>query len=121
MKKLCFLVGRQDSLFKQLVAGLLRDLAENLNIFESNTADFEDLLNEISKMKPHLILLDDASPFSKESFLVGLLINRPNLPVIVLSENSNEMHIVRRETVLLKSSNDLIKAIDQFQPEASGG
>ena len=115
MEKCCFLVGQKDSLFKQLVASLLSDLAINLKLDESQSTGFEDLLNEISEAEPNLILLDEASPFSGDSYLIQLLINVPNIPVIVISEVSNEMHILHRESVILSSSSDLIKTIDQIQ------
>lgn len=122
MEKCCFLVGQKDSLFKQLVASLLSDLAINLKLDESQSTGFEDLLNEISEAEPNLILLEEASPFSGDSYLIQLLINVPNIPVIVISEASNEMHILRRESVILSSSSDLIKTIDQIQiqPETLG-
>lgn len=122
MEKCCFLVGQKDSLFKQLVASLLSDLAINLKLAESRSTGFEDLLNEISVAEPNLILLEEASPFSGDSYLIQLLINVPNIPVIIISEASNEMHILRRESVILSSSSDLIKTIDQIQiqPETLG-
>ena len=122
MEKCCFLVGQKDSLFKQLVASLLSDLAINLKLAESRSTGFEDLLNEISVAEPNLILLEEASPFSGDSYLIQILINVPNIPVIVISEASNEMHILRRESVILSSSSDLIKTIDQIQiqPETLG-
>ena len=115
MEKCCFLVGQKDSLFKQLVASLLSDLATNLKLNESQSTGLEGLLNEISEAEPNLILLDEASPFSGDSYLIQLLINVPNIPVIVISEVSNEMHILHRESVILNSSSDLIKTIDQIQ------
>ena len=115
MEKCCFLVGQKDSLFKLLVASLLSDLATNLKLNESRSTGLEGLLNEISEAEPNLILLDEASPFSGDSYLIQLLINVPNIPVIVISEVSNEMHILHRESVILNSSSDLIKTIDQIQ------
>ena len=111
MKKRCFLAGRSDSLFKNLIATLLNDLIDDIDLHESHSEDLEGLLNEISETEPTLILLDDSSPFSGESPLVRILIHKPNLPVIVISENSNFMHIVRRETKIVSSSSDLVKAL----------
>jgi DNA-binding NtrC family response regulator len=112
MKKRCFLAGRKDSLFKNLMANLLSDLIDDLDLQESHADDMEGLLNEISETEPAFILLDDSSPFSGESPLVRILIHRPNLPVIVISEDSNLMHIVHRETRIINSSNDLVKAVN---------
>jgi len=112
LEKHCLLTGRRhNSLFRQLVASLLQDLT-NVTLHESRAADFTGFLNEVSDIQPDLILLDDSSPFSEDSLLTRLLINEPALPVIVISENSNVMHIVRRERVMLHSSDDLVRAID---------
>ena len=112
MKKRCFLAGRNNSLFKNLVATLLNDLLKDLDLHESQADDLEGLLNEISETDPTLILLDDSSPFSSDSPLIRILMHKPNLPVIVISENSNFMHIVRRETQIINSSSDLVKAVN---------
>jgi len=122
LEKLCFLAGRKDSLFKQLVASLLNDLADNLKLYVSKAVDIEVLINEVAEVEPDMILLEDPSPFSKDSLLIRLLIERPNLPVIVISGDSNVMHIVRKETMLLNSSSDLIKTINliEVQPEKLG-
>jgi DNA-binding NtrC family response regulator len=112
MKKRCFLAGRKDSLFKNLVATLLNDLIKDLDLHESQSEDLEGLLNEISKTDPTLILLDESSSFSDEFPLVSILMHKPGLPVIVISENSNFMHIVRRETQVINSSSDLVKAVN---------
>ena len=112
MKKRCFLAGRNDSLFKNLVATLLNDLIKDLDLHESQAEDMEGLLNEISETEPTLVLLDDSSPFSGESPLIRILMHRPGLPIIVISENSNVMHIVRKETQIINSSSDLVKAVN---------
>ena len=112
MKKRCFLAGRNDSLFKNLVATLLNDLIKDLDLHESQAEDLEGLLNEISEAKTALILLDDSFPFSDESPLVRILIHSPNLPVIVISEEANLMHIVHRETRTINSSSDLVQAVN---------
>jgi len=111
LEKRCFLVGRTDSLFKQLVASLLVDLTDEFELCENNAVDPVELLDEIKDARPDMILLEELSPFSEDSMLTHLLINIPNVPVIVISEDSNFMHIVRRETRQLTSSNDLIETL----------
>lgn len=114
LKKRCFFLGRRDSLFRQLVASLLVDLTVNLDLYESDADSTGDLLEEVAEVEPHLILLEEASPFSEDSFLVRLLIAQPGVPVIVIGEESNYMYIIRLETKLLSSSDDLIKAIERI-------
>ncbi len=96
-------------------------MMDNLDVQENQTTDFESLLDEIQTVKPHLILLEEASPFSENSILSRLLVKAPDLPLIVISEDSNEMHVVRWNTRLLSSSRDLIETLNvtldqQFNP-----
>jgi len=93
------------------VASLLVDLTDKLQLFESQTFDSKNLVNEIKEARPDLILLEESAPFSNKSLLIHLLTHVPDLPVIVISEDSNTMHIIRRETRSLGSSNDLIEMI----------
>ena len=115
MEKHCFLASARNSLFKQLVASLLIDLTDDLKLHESKAIEVRALLDEIAEVKPDMVLLDETSPFVENSLLVLLLITNPGLPVIVINEDSNLMHIVRRETQILSSSNDLIEAINLIQ------
>jgi len=112
MKKRCFIAGRKDTLFKNLVASLLNGRIDDMDVQESQADDFDGLLVEISEADPTLIMLDDSYPFSKDSFLVQILLHRPDLPVIVISEDSNLMHIVRKETKIIDSSKDLFNVVN---------
>ena len=49
VNKRCFLVGRKDSLFKQLVASLLVDMMDDLDLYENKAVEFDALLEEIRK------------------------------------------------------------------------
>jgi hypothetical protein len=94
------------------VASLLVDMTDNLDLLENKTVDFDGLLKEIREANPDMILLEEVSPFTQNSLLIRILVNIPDLPVIVISEDSNIMHIVRCDTRLLSSSRDLIDTIN---------
>lgn len=112
MEKLCFLAGRKDSLFKQLVASLLMDATDHLELYENKSGEVAELLNEIKEAKPDMIVLEDSAPFAENSLLIRILIHVPEVPMIVISEDSNLIHVVRCQTRLLGSSNDLIETIN---------
>jgi len=112
MKKLCFIAGEKDTLFKTLIANLLNGRIDDMDVQESQADDFDGLLAEITEADPTLILLDDSFPFSKDSFLIRILLHKPELPVVVISEDSNLMHLVRKETKTINSSNDLVNVVN---------
>lgn len=112
MEKRCFLAGRKESLFKQLVASLLRDATDDLELYENKSVEFGEMLSEIKESKPDMIILEESEPFTENSLLTRILIQIPEVPMIVISEDSNLIHIVRCQARLLSSSNDLIETIN---------
>lgn len=108
----CFLVGRKDSLFRQLVASLLVDMIDNLDLHANTTIDFKVMLDEIRNANPNMVLLEETSPFSENSLTIRLLDSLPGLPLIVISEDSNLIRIIHSETRILGSSRDLIETMN---------
>ncbi len=94
-------------------------MADDLDLYENKTFDFDSLLDEIREAKPDMILLEEEAPFLENSLMIHLLTNVPNLPVIVISEDSNQMHVIRCRTRLLSSSRDLIEVINLIKAEPS--
>ncbi len=93
------------------MSSLLLSMTDDIALFESTTHDLEGFLKEVSHAEPDLILLEESSPFSAEALLVRVLIAKPGTPVIVISQENNWIHVVRRQTVRLRSANDLIDAM----------
>lgn len=87
-------------------------MMDNLELHENTTADFKDLLDEIRNAKPDLVLLEEISPFTENSLTIRLLDSLPNLPLIVISEDSNLIRIFHSETRTLSSSRDLIETLN---------
>ena len=91
---------------------LLNDTNHSLIVYESQAVDFEEMLNEVTRNEPDVILLDESFPLSTTSTLICLLTAKPALPVIVIGEDDNLMHIIHHETVRIHSPMDLINAIN---------
>lgn len=91
----------------------------NLDLHENTTTDFKDTLGEIRDAKPDLVLLEEMSPFSQNSLTIRLLNSLPNLPLIVISEDSNLIRIFHSETRMLSSSRDLIETLNSMLDQKS--
>ncbi len=112
VEKRCFLAVRHNTLLKQAIKSLLMDMADNLEVLESKAIDSEELLKEVSITNPDILLLEEASLVSRDSLMTCLFIARPGLPIFVISEDDNTLHIVRCETIQLSSSTDFLNAIN---------
>ena len=96
----------------QLISNLLIDTANDMEFFLGEANTLEALQTEISEVQPHMVLLEESSQFSGESFLVHLLLANPNLPVVVICQDVNLIHVVHRETRHVTSPLDLIQTIN---------
>ena len=101
----------RNILFKEVMLSLLVDMSVPLEIFDSTASDVNGLLEEISHINPDMILLEETSPLSKGSCLFDVLAIRPGCPVVVVSQEHNQVHIVKWQTVQLNSASDLINTI----------
>lgn len=90
----------------------MRDATDELELYENKSVEFGEMLSEIKESKPDMIILEESEPFTENSLLTRILIRFPEVPLIVISEDSNLIHIVRCQARLLSSSNDLIETIN---------
>jgi len=107
----CFLLVFKDVLFKQIILSLISEMKGNIQIFESDARDVDDLLDEISKLKPDSLMIEEASPLSAASCLVHLLKVLDGRPIIVISQEHNLLHVVHWQTVQVERANDLLEFI----------
>jgi hypothetical protein len=112
MKKPCVLIMRRDSLWSRVLEGpgIRPDLEIKLVIGETTTV--QDLLKEIYLYDVDLVLISESMPPAQKENLAELLMVCPKLRVIVASEDSNWVHIFRKEDVLLGHLNDLLDLIN---------
>ena len=90
---------------------LFIDAADQFEIFESTAHDAEGLLQEVSRVNPDLILLEESAPLSAQLRLCQVLTVKPYRPVIMISQEHNWMHVIHRKSVQLNSASDLIDAL----------
>lgn len=81
----------------------------------SAAKDFQALVMDISELDPDYVLFEESTPLTSKSMLVDLLTICPGLRVIVISENSNWLHIYHKRNMLLTSPEDLLTALSSDQ------
>jgi DNA-binding NarL/FixJ family response regulator len=100
-----------DSLLKRALVSILQDSSAEISVCFSQANDLFDLLAEISKIQPDVVLLAESMPLSKNEALTGITAAFPELRLIVVSEESNWLHIFHGEDMLLTSLPDFLKVI----------
>ena len=107
----CVLAITKDSVLSIALTNLINASDIGLIVIGSIAQTLEELVEEINSQKADVILLEKSSPFAREKALTKLLMWYPRLLVIIVNEESNWLHIYRREDILMTSAADLISAI----------
>jgi chemotaxis response regulator CheB len=111
MIMICLLAVGQHSLMNQaLVAALLSSNPEH-EVVTSNAEDLDALVNEISELKPNVVVLGEAIPLAAMDSLAHVLISLPELRVIVVSQDTNWVHVFNKREQLLTRQSDLLDIV----------
>jgi hypothetical protein len=106
----CVLVLKSDVMLKRAVLSLM-DLEKHLEIVISEAADIKKLAKDVSKINPNVILLSESQPLAAKETVTQLLINHPKIRIVIVSVNSNWLHIYDKEDKLLTKLEDLLTVI----------
>jgi hypothetical protein len=107
----CVLALKEDSLIRLTLINIISASEQGLTLIDSRAEDLAGLVGEIRRYGKDTILLVTSSAFSGEDALIELLLFNPKLSVIVINEDSNWLHIFRRNDRWLTSPTDLLDAI----------
>lgn len=107
----CVLVMHTDVLLKRAFASLLT-LGCDVEIVVSEATNIQELVDDIFKTNPDVVLFSESIPFSREEALLQLLTLRPAPKLIVASQESNLLNIFSREERAITELNDLLTFIN---------
>jgi chemotaxis response regulator CheB len=107
----CVLVVQQDSLLNEALTSILLSSKSELKIVTSAAKDVGELIAEIPDLKPDLVLLGESMPLAAKDALAHLLMSYPELRVIVVSEDTNWLHVFHKKDMLLSRRADLLDVI----------
>lgn len=107
----CVLVMKQDSLLKRALASALLGSNCELKIINSGADDLGSLIAETSKVKPDIVILGESTPLARMDALGNLLMSYPKMRVVVVSEESNWLHIFDKKDMLMTRHADLLDAL----------
>jgi chemotaxis response regulator CheB len=93
-----------------LVTALLTSIPEP-SVVTSTAESVEALVTEISELKPDVVLLGEATPLAAKDTLAHLLMCFPELHVIVVSEDTNWLHVFHKKDLLLTHQSDLLDIV----------
>lgn len=111
MDTTCVLVTKQDSMLNRALTDLLQSSECQLKIITSGANDVHGLIAETSKVKPDIVILGESTPLARMDVLGNLLMSYPQMRVVVVSEESNWLHIFDKKDKLMAQNSDLLDVL----------
>ena len=108
----CILAIQQYSLMNHALVSALRSSFPAHEMVTTNASDLESLITEISHLKPVVVLLGESMPLAAKDTLAHLLMCFPELRVIVVSEDTNWLHVFHKKDMLLTRQSDLLDIVN---------
>jgi DNA-binding NarL/FixJ family response regulator len=111
MNTTCVLVTKQDSMLNRALTDLLQNSNCELKIITSGANDVHSLIAETSRVNPDIVILGESTPLARLDVLGNLLMSYPKMRVVVVSEESNWLHIFDKKDKLMGQNSDLLDAL----------
>ncbi len=111
MNATCVLVTNQDSMLNRAVKNLLTSSKCKLKIISSGAKDVHGLIAETSKVRPDIVILGESTPLARMDVLGNLLMSYPEMRVVVVSEESNWIHVFDKRDKLMTRQADLLDVL----------
>lgn len=111
MSLTCILLTQSQSLLGfGLSNTLMRSLME-IELVTSEASELMELINEIGNIKPDVILIGESMSLARKDALFQLMMCFPELRVIVISEDTNWLHVFHKKDWLITSHTDLLDIV----------
>jgi DNA-binding NarL/FixJ family response regulator len=108
MKNIRVLVMQKESLLNQALANILKNSECEISVITSGASELKGLIAETTKLKPDIVILGESTPMAGQDGLGYLLMSNPELQVIVVSEDTNYLHIFHKKDKLMTRQTDLL-------------
>jgi DNA-binding NarL/FixJ family response regulator len=98
-------------MLNRALTDLLHSSDCELKIITSGANDVHGLIAETSKIKPDVVILGESTPLARMDVLGNLLMSYPEMRVVVVSEESNWLHIFDKKDKLMSQNSDLLDVL----------
>ncbi len=85
--------------------------SSEVNLLTSSANNLAELIEEISDTQADVVGLAELLPLAEKDALISLLMSFPELRVVVVSEDTNWLHVFHKKDLLMEHQADFKNAI----------
>jgi len=114
------LIVNVRSLLLETVAGLLDSNGNgNFDVVSTLVDNLPELIHEIGQIKPDIIVLDEATAFTKPADLIVALLNIQAIRLIVVNSETNKMGLYDKSEFMISHPSHFIDALNYKWADSS--
>jgi DNA-binding NarL/FixJ family response regulator len=104
------LVIQSDRIMGDVLISLITR-QDNLDVVSRSISTPLDLIEEVSCIKPDVIILDDQGQFACHTDLQVLLETIPDLKIVVLNSNNNHVEVFSKSEVFINTAKEFFEIL----------
>ena len=111
MKITCLLAIPNNSLLDRALDSVISGGSSEINLVTSAANNLAELIADISDKRADIVVLAESLPLASKDALISLLMSFPELRVVVVSEDTNWLHVFHKKDLLIERQADFRNAI----------
>jgi hypothetical protein len=107
----CLLAIPNNSLLDRALGSIILNGDPEIKVITSAARTLAELIVEISDLTVDIVILGESTPLAAKDSLVSLLMSFTELRVVVVSEDTNWLHIFHKKDSLMTRQADLMDVL----------
>ena len=107
----CLLAVPNNTLLDRALASAILSGNSEIKLVTSAARNMAELVTEISDLKADIVILSESMPLAAKDALISLLMSFTELRLIVVSEDTNWLHVFHKKDMLLAQQSDFKNSI----------
>ncbi len=107
----CLLAVPNNTLLDRALASVILSGDSEIKLVTSAAKTMAELVSEISDLRAEIVVLSESMPLAAKEALISLLMSFTELRLIVVSEDTNWLHVFHKKDMLLTRQSDFKDSI----------
>lgn len=107
----CLLATPSNTLLDRALASVILSGTSEIKLVTSSARNLGELVSEISDLKVDIVILSESMSLAAKEVLVSLLMSFTELRVVVVSEDTNWLHVFHKKDMLMTRQSDFKESI----------
>jgi len=107
----CLIAIPNNTLLDRALASVILEVNSEIKLVTSAARNLTELVSEISDLKADIVILSESMELAAKDALISLLMSFTELRLIVVSEDTNWLHVFHKKDMLMTRQTDFKDSI----------